>query len=147
MAMRDKFEELSALYSAIVDITNISSDENRSKTDKLDDAFNSIKNIAKDEFDDDYINRILNNIKEAMVTMYSKKSNEINSAIGLNHNSPFGMFGTNIRGEIAFREPPKETTPRAILADIDEANQTIALYNKKEEDADDSGSESERKAD
>ena len=93
MAKKDTFEKMYDLYNAIVDIDRIvnASDEiNQNGECKLDQVLFYVKDIPKADYDIQFSTQIIQNIRAAIVEMYSKVSQEINDDIG-NGTAPVSM--------------------------------------------------------
>lgn len=77
-----EFEEMQQTYLAIKDLDSVIKGQS---TTKLEDAWNVLQQISKDKFAEVYVNNILDNMRAALVKMYTDIQKSIDSSINL-HN-------------------------------------------------------------
>lgn len=80
MAASDEFEKLKDLYTAISDLDRIF---NSDSEEKFDAAVNAVKNLNRKEFSSKLQNKIVSDIKEAVIEIYINDMNSLNGSIGL----------------------------------------------------------------
>lgn len=79
---RPEFEELESIYVAIKDLDKVI---NSNSTDKIDEAVNCIKNLDKNQFDSDTQTKILLDLRNGLMKMYSERINHLDESIGANN--------------------------------------------------------------
>ena len=82
-----EFEKLNTIYSAIRDIDRI---RNSQSEEKFDDILNVIKDIKKQEFDEENTEKIILGIRDALEKIYRESLIKLNSGISLS--TTFGNF-------------------------------------------------------
>ena len=75
-----EFEKLNTIYSAIRDIDRI---RNSQSEEKFDDILNVIKDIKKQEFDEENTEKIILGIRDALEKIYRESLIKLNSGISL----------------------------------------------------------------
>lgn len=93
MAKKDTFEKMYELYNAIIDIDKIINspkEKDQNGDTKLDQVLFCVRDIPKDEYNPEYANQIILNIRAAIVEMYNKVSSEINEDIVKGQESKLG---------------------------------------------------------
>ena len=118
-----EFEKLNTIYSAIRDIDRI---RNSQSEEKFDDILNVIKDIKKQEFDEENTEKIILGIRDALEKIYRESLIKLNSGISLS--TTFG----NINSFPPF-SPSRGTITNLNI--ITEENTTEdVLYNNAESD-------------
>lgn len=92
------FEKLNLIYSAIRDIDKIRASKSE---DKFDEIMNVIKDIKKQEFDEENTEKVIMGIRNALVKIYVNSLGNLNNTIALQ--SQF-----KDKAEIVYREDPEE---------------------------------------
>lgn len=111
-----EFERLNTIYSAIKDIDRIRNSESE---EKFDDILNVIKDIKKNEFDDENTEKIILGIRDALEKIYRESLIKLNNGIALS--TTFGEISGFIPGYRGAISNPN-------LGDNEEV--VIAEYNK-----------------
>ena len=85
MATIDRFNRLQTLFGAIQKLDSTVSVENN---DIIDLVFEAVKDIPKSEYPIEYQEKIIGNIRDALVALYNKEIKELGVRIGLDFQDP-----------------------------------------------------------
>lgn len=95
MAKKDTFDKMYELYNAIIDIDRIINDpkeKDQNGDTKLDQVLFYVRDIPKDEYNPEYANQIILNIRAAIVEMYTNVSSELNNDVVKTQESKLGSI-------------------------------------------------------
>lgn len=84
MAKKDTFDKMYELYNAIIDIDRIINnpkEKDQNGDTKLDQVLFYVRDIPKDEYNPEYANQIILNIRAAIVEMYNNVLSELNEDV------------------------------------------------------------------
>ena len=130
--MKEVFEELSTIYTAIGDLDILLKS---SSNEKIDDVMNYIKGIDRTKIDLEIQDRVVASIKEALINMYHNKLKEINNAPALT-NTTFRTYepakvqesASQILERIANSPLEGVTTARSSIV-LDSEEDTVRMSN------------------